>query len=54
MAYDEKILHRSLARYNEDRRRRAEAFAAHRQQIFREIITSLTFLNSSNSCKIKI
>jgi DNA replication protein DnaC len=37
MAYDEKILHRSLVRYNEDKQRRAEAFAARRQQIFREI-----------------
>ena len=37
MAYDEKILRRSMARYNEDRQRRAEAFAARQQQIFREI-----------------
>ena len=37
MAYDEKILRRSLTRFNEDRQRRSEAFAARRQQIFREI-----------------
>ena len=37
MAYDEKILRRSLARYNEDKQRRAEAFEARRQEIFRQI-----------------
>ena len=37
LAYDEKILRRSMARYNEDRQRRAEAFAARQKQIFREI-----------------
>lgn len=37
MAYDEKILRRSMARYNEDKQRRAEAFAARQKQIFREI-----------------
>lgn len=37
MAYDEKILRRSLARYGEDRQRRAEAFDRRRQEIFRQI-----------------
>jgi DNA replication protein DnaC len=37
VAYDEKILHKSLTRFEEDKQRRAEAFARRREQIFREI-----------------
>jgi len=37
VAYDGKILRRSLARYDRDKQRRSEAFAERQQQIFREI-----------------
>jgi len=37
LAYDEKILRRSLARYEEDKQRRAEVFDRRRQEIFRQI-----------------
>lgn len=37
MAYDEKILRRSMAQYEEDRQRRAENFARRREAIFRQI-----------------
>ena len=37
MAHDEKILRRSLAQFEEDKQRRAEAFARRRETIFRQI-----------------
>ena len=37
MAHDEKILRQSMEQFEEDRQRRREAFARHREQIFREI-----------------
>ena len=37
MTYDGKILRRAMERYEKDKQRRAEAFAARQQQIFREI-----------------